>query len=255
MNTETWTAPDLQIEAQSVIAAMRQAASAGQQHWLTAVLQAIGRWPLAREQVGDRTYCYLIGGEAFDWLLLAERLCEGLDGAIPAEEAEALLFFGRPPRALDENEFRRAIGDAKHRAHLNFLYGVAVEEALQLVVEEELLKEQRSLVWSQGENLEHRVFERIYGRGRDELLAAFQEQGALPPGDELSYGEWRAFTYWLFKYRVNQMDPARVASDTRKALIQVSELEAAARRRAQHVASVSLNGHTVVDGEVVARLR
>ena len=230
-------------------------AVAGGDDWFAALLEAIAGWELVEEEVDGRRYQYLIGGEAFDWLLLAERLCEGLDSAIPAEEAEALLFFGRPPRALDENEFRRAIGDAKHRAHLNFIYGVAVEEALQLVVEEELLKEQRSLVWNQDENLEHRVFERIYGRGRDELLAAFQEQGALPPGDELSYGEWRAFTYWLFKYRVNQMDPARVASDTRKALIQVSELEAAARRRAQHQASVSLNGYTVVDGEVVARLR
>ena len=33
------------------------------------------------------------------------------------------------------------------------------------------------------------------------------------PGTEL-----KAFTYWLFKMRVYRSDPARVASDTRKAL-------------------------------------
>ena len=202
-----------------------------------------------------RRYRYLIGGEAFDWLLLAERLCDELDGAIPAEERDALLFFGRAPRDLAEDEFRRAIGDAKHKAHLNFLYGVAVEEALQLTVEEEVLKARRSCVWDRGEDsLEQQVFERIYGRGRDELLAAFRDERALPPGDEISYGDLRAFTYWLFKYRVAQSDPARVASDTRKALAQVSELEAAAQRRAQFLASARTNGAAVVEGEVVAHI-
>ena len=38
--------------------------------------------------------------------------------------------------------------------------------------------------------------------------------------------------YWLFKYRVKNQEPARVASDTRKALAQLSAMEAAARRRA-----------------------
>ncbi len=246
---------------------MRQAVRKGDD-WFTALLEEIGRWEVREEVVDDRHYCYLIGGEAFDWLLLAERLCEALDGAVPDTEREALLFFGRPPRALEDGEFRRAIGDAKHRAHLNFIYGVAVEEALQLTVEEEVLKERRSCGgWSQGESLEHQVFERLYGRGCEELLAAFREEsatGALgrqvgrpsaPSGDDISYSELRAFTYWLFKYRVNQSDPARVASDTRKALVQVSKMEAAARRRAQFLDPSGVAGRAVVEGEVVAHVR
>ncbi len=223
--------------------------------WFAALLDAIASWEAPEETLDGRRYQYLIAGEAFDWLLLAERLCDELDGAIPAEERDALLFHGRMPRVMDDGEFKRAIGEAKHKAHLNFIYGVAVEEALQLVIEEEVLKEQRSLVWHRGENVEGRVFERIYGRGHDDLLAAFQAALALPAGDELSYGEWRAFTYWLFKYRLSQSDPARVASDTRRALIQLSELEAAARRRAQYLASVGVTNGIVVDGEVVARHR
>src|SRR3990170_2291782 len=233
---------------------LRQAVAGGDD-WFSALLEAIARWELPEEEVDGRRYCYLIGGEAFDWLRLAEGLGDALDGAVPADEREALLFFGRPPRALDDTEFRHAIGDAKHRAHLNFLYGIAVEETLQLAVEEEVLKEYRHCVWNRKENLERDVFERIYGRGHDELLAAFREARALPPGDELSYGELRAFTYWLFKYRVNQSDPARVASDTRKALAQIAQLEVAARRRAEFQASAATNGSIVVDGEVVARFR
>jgi hypothetical protein len=231
-------------------------AVAGGEDWFAALLAAIASWEAPEEVIDGRCYQYLIGGEAFDWLLLAERLCEELDGAIPPREREELLFFGTMPRPLEHDEFRRAIGDVKHAAHLNFIYGVAVEEALQLRVEEEVLKEQRADCWKNRDSVEQQVFERIYGRGRDELLTAFREQRALPPGDEMLYGDLRAFIYWLFKYRVNQSDPARVASDTRKALAQVSQLQDAARRRRQYLASVGGNGHgVVVDGEVVARVR
>jgi hypothetical protein len=236
------------------VEAFRQAVADGDD-WFPALLGTIARWELPDEEVDGRRYCYLIGGEAFDWLLLAERLCSELDGAIPSAEREALLFFGRPPQAMDDAEFRRAIGDAKHRAHLNFLYGVAVEEALQLIVEEEVLKEHRSSVWNGNGNIGRDVFERIYGRTEDDLLAEYRASRALPDSDELSYGDLRSFTYWLFKYRVSQSDPARVASDTRKALAQVAQLENALRRRMEFLASNRVNGAAVVDGEVVAHLR
>ncbi len=243
-----------QLAPPEALTSFGEAVSNGED-WFVALLDAIRHWELPEEVVDGRHYRYLIGGEAFDWLLLAERLCEALDGAVPAAEREALLFFGRPPRALDEGEFRRAIGESKHRAHLNFIYGIAVEEALQLTVEEEVLKERRSCVWNEGQSLDQQVFERIYGHGRDELLARFREQRALPAGDEIAYSELRAFTYWLFKYRVGQSDPARVASDTRKALAQLSQLEAAARRRVEFLASAAVNVATVVEGEVVAHIR
>ena len=233
--------------------------------WFAGLLVAIAEWGRTEEEVAGRRYQELIGGGAFDWLLLAERLCNAADGAIPIDEKEALLFFGKPPRPLDDEEFRKAIGDSKHRAHLNFLYGVAVEEALQLTAEEEVLKRWRSSGgWNRGESLDQQVFGRLYNRSRDELLAAYRAS-QLPSQQvkmfetsidvEISLGELRAFTYWLFKYRVIQSDPARVASDTRKALIQLSELEVAARRRAQYLAAPRTDDRVVVEGEVVSRSR
>jgi hypothetical protein len=238
-----------------IVADLQRAVAHGAD-WFPALLEAIARWEEAEETVDGRHYQYLIGGEAFDWLLLAERLCSALDGAVPSAEREALLFFSRMPQPLEDDEFRRAIGDEKHAAHLNFIYGVAVEEALQLRVEEEVLKERRADVWKNGNGLrvDDQVFERVYGKSSDELLAAFREAHALAAGDALSYGEHRAFTYWLFKYRVNQSDPARVASDTRKALAQVSALQEAARRR-EAFAAARADGVVVVEGEVVARVR
>jgi hypothetical protein len=215
---------------EEAIAYLEQKVAEGEE-WFDALLEAVALWRLPEEEDGQRRYRYLVGGEAFDWLLLAERLTEPLDGTIPMAEREALLFLGQPPCEMDDAEFRRRIGQAKHSAHLNYYYGVTVEEALQLAVEEEVHKERRSHVGERREPVDEEVCRRIYGKGWCELLAQFREKSSLPPADSISHGDLKAFTYWLFKYRVNNCDPARVASDTRKALLQLSQMESARRRR------------------------
>src|SRR3990172_10689692 len=228
--TATAADPD-RVGAQSVIAGLREAVAAGGRHWLHPLLEAIGRWPLAEEQVGERTYRYLVAGEAFDWLLLAERLCDELEGLIPEDECEELLFHGRFPADVSEEEFRRYLGAAKHRAHLNFLYGVRVEEALQLAVQEEVYKERLNRIWENG-HVDDEACRRIYGATRAELLQAFRSQQALAPSGSISLGELTEFTYWLFRYRLRYADPAKVASDTRKGLALLQRLEARGQRRA-----------------------
>ena len=211
-------------EAQEIIAEMRRAVVGQQCHWFLALLQAIRRWPLAEEQREERTYRYLIGGEAFDWLLLAERLCDELEGLIPDDERDNLLFHGRLPMAMEDDEFQRQLG-AKHRAHLNFVYGVRVEEALQLAVATEVHKDHLSRVWANG-HVDDEAFHRIYDAPRLELLKEFRSEQALPDGDHISVTDLKEFTYWLFKRRLRHADPARVASDTRKGLAQLQCLEA-----------------------------
>jgi hypothetical protein len=44
-------------------------------HWYLALLEAVKLWKSTEETYKRRHYSYLIDGEAFDWLLLAERLC------------------------------------------------------------------------------------------------------------------------------------------------------------------------------------
>lgn len=222
-------------EAARITDAMRKAVQSGRQHWFLVVLETIRRWPLAEEQVGERRYRYLVGGQAFDWLLLAERLCEELEGLIPEDECQALLFHGWPPLELSADELRRLMGASKYRAHLNFLYGVRVEEALQLAVEEDVHKERLTRIWENG-HVDDEVFRRVYGGGRSQLLDAFRRDYPLGDGDGLSVGDLKEFTYWLFQHRLHTCDPARVASDTRKGLARLAELESrrlAAARRAR----------------------
>ena len=75
---------------------LRQAIAGGRP-WHIALLEAIGLWSWPEESHNGQHYRYLVAGEAFDWLLLAERLCKEVDGLIPEDELSDLLFFGRLP--------------------------------------------------------------------------------------------------------------------------------------------------------------
>ena len=80
--------PSSQLTSMGDVEAIRHLEQAiiGGKHWYIALLEAIGRWNTAEETHNGRTYRYLIDGEAFDWLLLAERLCETVDGLLPDDE-------------------------------------------------------------------------------------------------------------------------------------------------------------------------
>ena len=216
--------------AEDVIDYLKQTIAEGE-HWYLALLKAMSRWDQADEVVGERRYHYLIGGEAFDWLLLAERLADELDGLVSVSDRERILFHGQPPLEIDEEEFQLLIGTPKYQAYLNYLYGVDVEEALQLAVEEEVAKEGHSHVWSSADRNGETAFQRLYGRPQDELLYEFLKERGIELTDRLEMSELKEFTYWLFKLRVRSHEGARVASDTRKGLAALSRVEAAFRQR------------------------
>jgi len=196
---------------------LEQAISSGK-HWYIALLEAIGLWPDGAETLNGRHYQYLIDGEAFDWLLLAERLCEAVDDLLPEEEKIALLFHGRPPLGLSNSKFKTLVGGTKYRQYLNYFYGVTVEEALVLAVQEEIRKEKRILGYNKEHNLTDEVYQRIYGATRPELLNSFRRDKGYPQLRSISLTELKEFSYWLFKYRLKNCDKARIASDTKKAL-------------------------------------
>ena len=212
--------PDSQLKPtgdNEAIRHLEQAITSGK-HWYLALLEAIGLWDTAEETHDKRTYHYLIAGEAFDWLLLAERLCRSVDGLLPDTEKTALLFYGEPPLNLPTEEFKQLIGSAKYRQYLNYFYGITVEEALILAVEEEVRKE----IWASGyykeKDTTNEAYRRIYGTTKAVLLRRFRRDRSYPQLKSIRLTELKEFTYWLFKHRLKQCDKAKVASDTKKAL-------------------------------------
>ena len=197
--------------------------------WVTSLLEAVALWSAPEDMHGGRRNSYLIAGEAFDWLLLADRLCQTVDGLVPPKEKEDLLFEGRFPPSFDASRFKDLLGVEKYRGHLNYHYGVTVEEALLLATEMEVHKRHAGNGVHYIDDYSEEAFARIYRAPRDEMLTRFRRENGYPSKRTISIGEAKEFTYWLFKYRLENSDKARTASDTRKGLRQLQLMREALR--------------------------
>ena len=211
----------------------REAILSGQ-HWYLSLLESIRFWDLTEETYKGRSYCYLVANEALDWLLVAERLCEAVKDLIPDSELTALLFHGEPPLAIKEEDLEELLGRQKHHQFLNFFYGVTVEEALILVIEEEVRKERQAAGFTREYDfVTNEAYRRIYGATKAILLRNFRAEKDYPQSESTSMAEMKEFTYWLFKFRVKNSDKARIASDTKKALIWLNK-QGLARQLSRH---------------------
>ncbi len=211
------------ISQEAVIERLRNALADGHD-WATSMVEAIALWTTPLEVFRGRRYNYFVDGEAFDWLLLAERLCQATDGLIPQKERESLLFSGKFPSSFDHSTLKSLLGVEKYRAYLNYYYGVTVEEALQLATELEVHKRHLGNGVRYRDDYTDEAHVKIYGSTRRELLKTFREEIGLPSRRYLSLGESKEFTYWLFKYRLRASDKAKTASDTRKGLHQLERM-------------------------------
>ena len=204
--------------------------------WPEAVLEAMAVWTAPEDRYRERDFKYFIGGEAFDWLALVERLCLAAGDLIPKQEQEELLFTGRFPDYFDETTFRDLLGGDKYRAYLNFYYGVTVEEALQLAGEREVHKRLLSNGYQYEIDVSEEAFTNIYRAPRSTMLDRFRRDVGYADERSMGLTEAKEFTYWLFKYRLKNSDKAKVASDTQKGLEQLKRMGAGSRPEAQSAA-------------------
>ena len=154
--------------------------------WHRALLEAIGIWTIPEESWNGRRYRYIIGREAFDWLLLAERLChpqntQDAAEAIPSRQLERLLFHGILPQPIEPDEFRALLGPTKHQAYLNYHYGITLEEALQLAAEESVRKRHTARGYPDTEELIEQAFRHLYNNTRTSLFQEFTRAANTAP--------------------------------------------------------------------------
>ena len=187
-------------------------------HWYTGLLEAVGLWSSPEETFQGRHYQYLIEGTAFDWQLLAERLCEAVDDLLPEKEKSDFLLKGKPPQDITKEQFQELIGPVKYKQYLNYFYGVTVEEALLLAVKDEVRKERLLSALVKEDITTAEAFRRIYAETQPVLLEQFRKEKHYRRLRSISLSELKQFTYWLFMYRIKHNDKSRVASDTKKAL-------------------------------------
>jgi hypothetical protein len=199
-------------------------------HWFIALLEAIHKWEYIENEERLSAGRYLIEGEAFDWLVLADYLLSYVADLVPGAQRESLVLFDSRPLNLSNEEFKELIGSAKYRAYLNYLYGVLTEEALILSVIDEVRKEHRSLGLTDETGIEDIAHEQLYGLDEGALVKIFKQEKAHGQRRFLTLTELNEFRYWLFKYRVKRSEKARVASDTKRALTRLHRDAARSKR-------------------------
>ncbi|MCZ6539008.1 MAG: hypothetical protein O6922_04185, partial [Chloroflexi bacterium] len=140
--------------------------------------------------------------------------------------SDPVLFAG-----FEEPDFMRAVGVDKFRAHLSYFYGVTVEQSLIVAVEEEVTHRRVSNGRQLSDGALDQAYELLYGSGREPLWEVFKLESGVRAAregwrhrDEHSLGSEDTFTYWLFKLRMKNSDPAKIASDTRKGLAKLERM-------------------------------
>ncbi|MEX2376229.1 MAG: hypothetical protein WD942_11715, partial [Dehalococcoidia bacterium] len=83
------------LTPQQGVVAFRRAIEEGEE-WYPALLHVVSRWVAPDEVVDGVQLQYLIAGEAFDWLLLAQRLLATVEDLVPGVESEQLIVQGIP---------------------------------------------------------------------------------------------------------------------------------------------------------------
>jgi len=238
-------------EAKAVISRMKSDIYSTDEEWKLTVLETIAEWPFAQEEFEGEQLDYLIGGEAFDWRLLAQRLLGECGSQIEHEVvwdwlSEPVLFAG-----FEEPEFMRAVGVDKFRAHLSYFYGVTVEQSLLAAVEEEITHRRVAAGRPLSDRSLELAYETLYGNTRDQLWEVFKVESGTSSAregwrhrDEHSLAAEDAFTYWLFKLRMERSDPAKIASDTRKGLGKLERMRQNNARRTMLVQSDNMRKQT-----------
>ncbi|MCY3747764.1 MAG: hypothetical protein OXG64_00580 [Chloroflexi bacterium] len=187
-------------------------------HWYLAALRACGQWRLADEVHQGRRLTYLVAREALDLVLLIDRIASTRRDAVPRAERDEFRFHGRPPIYVTGDAFAGALGAARFNAYLNYFYGVDVEEAVVHAVELEAGKAHpldRGAV---------DVYLLVYGKTLAELLGAYRAARGLKDDGRVRWTDWKDFTYWCFRWRLQTQVPARIASDTRKGIALLQRL-------------------------------
>ena len=197
--------------------------------WAIDMMASMRTWDVSSEVVGKRKFTYLIGGEAFDYLSLLERLAVDAKINLKKTNLEELLFYGHLPSHSMKDEIKNHLGWKKYRAYLNYWYGVVIEQCLQYVVEIEVAKEFRAKGMIEPHDLGDIVFHRLYGEESVLLFRKFCRDTKRAYKESLSVAELEEYTYWLSKYRFEESDQSRFASDTLKGLSYFESLNSRTR--------------------------
>ena len=200
-------------------------------------------WPKQNELLNGQPFHYFIGGEAFNWKRLAELIATQIADTdtdfIHADQIfkwiDSTGVFG----GINEQEFRRILGVDAWRAHLNYFYGVHIEQCLIAAIQSRIQKKRYSAGMPPSDDASDRAFLGLYEETEQDLWQTFLELNSERLADLIaeSTEESRTvaldeeFTYWLFKRRIEHTNAPQVAAETQRGLDMLNRIKNADERR------------------------
>lgn len=238
------SAEDVETNRRQLVDDLRQKLQSRPTHWQSAFIETVAAWPIANETLYGETYHYFIGGEAFNWKRLAERIATELaeeDDESPVEPSEIFDWLATSGvfGGIGEERFRRIIGVDGWRAHLNYFYGVHIEQCLIAAIQARNHKRRYSAGLPPSDESSDRAYLGLYEDNEQTLWDQFLSESsdhlseliADSPEETRTIALDEEFTYWLFKRRIEYTLAPQVASETQRGLDMMHQIAKADERR------------------------
>ena len=187
-----------------------------------ALLTVIGRWSAKEEIVNDIQFRYWVSGEAFNWELLARRLLLSTNEINSDSALDQLLTEPFVLPGGDQSMITHFFSPQKYKAHLNFLYGVMLEEVIINVNELSAAKEILSQL--SHETPLDTTYLNLYAHNYEDFIKLYQYENKLNFEEFSCLYDYQEFLYWSWKYRIRKSTPEKIAYDTQTGISYVWNL-------------------------------
>ena len=179
-------------------------------------LKIIGHWPLKSEIIDGIEYQYWINDEAFNWYLLASRIIFSVKDEQNIKKLDHFLSTVHFLPGSDQRIMINLFPPDKYRAHLNFIYGVILEEVI--ICFNEMEKNKDVLNQFNVTDSINLVYLNLYGMDYTEFirLYEFETKTKLDQFDTLH--SYYNFLYWSWKYRLKKSTPEKIAYDSQSGI-------------------------------------
>ena len=181
--------------------------------WHKAIIDCIVLWTAKEEFYRGYKYSYWIDNEAFDWITLTERLVSAIKSYIPKTDYYNVTFTGLLPSVESYTYLKTKISNTKLSQMRNYYYGIIIENFIYHYKSVQYQKNSLDYLKE-----EENFYEDIYGKKLNFLYDQFISQTKITNRHKLNIYEYKKFSYWLFKYRINNSDKTKMANETNLAL-------------------------------------
>ena len=167
------------------------------------------------KQISDnKIHKTFILGEAFNWKLSLKHYYSEFENLC---EIDDFLFIPYEFNQKERDQIKRIMGTKLYSAHLNYFYGIVVENAIREILRLEIEKKRGYHDYGNYFEINEEVFSLIYRKKNKELWSEFCSYKRL--GSKSYYVpskiyslEYDSFTYWLSKKRIKLCTPELNAS-------------------------------------------